>query len=63
MSMCLCVGRERDDLSFFQESHPFMHSAQGHALGECVYRHTYVIFSDFIHFQTAPSRGADGAIC
>ncbi|XP_077714626.1 uncharacterized protein LOC144289894 isoform X2 [Canis aureus] len=32
MSMCPCVGREREDLSSFQESHLFIHSAQGHAL-------------------------------
>lgn len=28
-----------------------------------MYRHTDVIFSDFIYFQTAHSRGADGAVC
>lgn len=56
MSMCLCVGRKREDLSSFQESHLFIHSAQGHALGEYVYRHTYVIFSDFLYIRTARSR-------
>lgn len=58
----MCADKEKEDLSPFQESNLFIHSA-GQALDEGVYEHTNIISSDFSTSKTAGSRGAGETIC